>query len=56
MSVKELDFTTNPADMHVSIEDDKIRVQVVDLDGLAVMMLDRSQAYLLMLWLQEHLK
>lgn len=56
MSVKKLNLTTSSADMHVMTEDNKIRIQVVSLDGLAVMMLNRNQAHLLMLWLQEHLK
>ena len=55
MSVEELKLTTRPADMSAKIEDDKIVIQVVDLDGLTRIQLDRNQAHLLKLWLEEHL-
>lgn len=58
MSAKELKFYgTNgwETDLFVEIEDSKIKIELVDTEFSGSYKLDRNQAHLLMLYLQEHL-
>lgn len=59
MSVQELKFKGDgpfSTDCEISIDDDKIRIGQFNSDSYTYCTLDRNQAYLLMLYLQEHLK
>jgi len=56
MSVKELVLKDDFKDLTVKETGDKIEVEIVGLDSFAFVWLDRNQAHLLMLYLQEHLK
>ena len=52
MSVKELKLVTATTDLEITTELDCFKI----IAGEEVIFLDRSQAHLLMLYLQEHLK
>lgn len=65
MSAKELEFDWREYDCNVKIDHvltfegkrhDTIRFIIEQHDNLSAFELDRSQAHLLMLYLQEHLK
>jgi hypothetical protein len=59
MSVQNLIVKDDPINIMFSIPTvGAVKIYVANIDGtkLAELVLDRSQAHLLMLWLQEHLK
>jgi hypothetical protein len=58
MSVKELELITNTAILNFKYgtATNKFGIKITDYQGVAVIMLDRSQAHMIKLWLEEHLK
>lgn len=57
MSVIKLKLSDDRCDFEFRVYDDKrFVISICTLDGYELMYLDRNQAHLLMLYLQEHLK
>lgn len=56
MSVKELLLGNSPLKLRVIKANDQIFIEMRDIKAIGAVALDRDQAHLLMLFLQEHLK
>ena len=60
MSVEQLKFNGEnvfgSTDMEVSMELNKFKIELVSIDAYMHYEMDRNQAHLLKLWLEEHLK
>lgn len=56
MSVEQLILKDDYKELTVQELDTKIELEITGLDILAFVWLDRNQAHLLKLWLEEHLK
>lgn len=56
MSVKELVLGNSPLKLRVTKVNEQIFIEMRDIKAIGAVALDRNQAHLLMLYLQEHLK